>query len=91
MNIASLVVHTRPEHGARTAQRLLELPGVEIHASTAEGRLVVTVEDDDGHAAAETLNRIHSLEGVLSAALTFQYSDDGIDTQGSNGHEAQSA
>lgn len=76
MNLASLVVHVRPEQSDSIAARLAELPGVEIHATTADGRLVVTVDHDDSQVAAETLTAIHETRGVISAAITFQYGDD---------------
>lgn len=82
MNLASLVVHTRPGDRERIAGQLLALPGVEIHAATDDGRLVVTVEHDASQVAADTLTAIHETRGVISAAITFQYSDDDSETQG---------
>jgi len=76
MNLASLVVHTRPEDRDQIAGQLLAMPGVEIHATTDDGRLVVTVENDVSQVAADTLTAIHETQGVISAAITFQYSDD---------------
>ena len=75
MNIASLVVHTRPGDRDQIADQLLALPGVEIHATTDDGRLVVTVEHDASQVAADTLTAIHETKGVISAAITFQYGD----------------
>lgn len=80
MNLASLVVHTRPADRERIAGQLRELPGVEIHAATDDGRLVVTVDHDVSQVAADTLTAIHQTRGVLSAAITFQYSDDESET-----------
>jgi nitrate reductase NapD len=82
MNLASLVVHTRPDDRDQIADQLLALPGVEIHAATDDGRLVVTVEDDVSQVAADTLTAIHETKGVISAAITFQYSDDESENQG---------
>ncbi len=76
MNLASLVVHTRPGDREQIAGQLLGLPGVEIHAATDDGRLVVTVDNDASQATADTLQAIHETRGVISAAVTFQYSDD---------------
>lgn len=80
MNLASLVVHTRPADRERIAGQLRTLPGVEIHAATDDGRLVVTVDHDVSQVAADTLTAIHQTRGVLSAAITFQYSDDESET-----------
>ena len=76
MNLASLVVHTLPSDCEQIAGQLLGLPGVEIHATTDDGRLIVTVDNDTPHVTADTLQAIHSTRGVISAAITFQYSDD---------------
>jgi len=80
MNIASLVVHTRPDDLDAITGQLQTLPGAEVHASTDNGRLVVTIEHDDTHVVAATLTAIHELQGVISAAITFQYSDDESET-----------
>ena len=37
MNIAGVVVHARPEKLAGVESQLLELPGVEIHATAEDG------------------------------------------------------
>ena len=76
MNLASLVVHTLPSDREQIAGQLLGLPGVEIHATTDDGRLVVTVDNDASQVTADTLQAIHETQGVISAAITFQYSDD---------------
>ncbi|HLF96620.1 MAG TPA: chaperone NapD [Methylococcaceae bacterium] len=71
MNLASLVVHTRPENMEAVRTRLLDLVGVEIHGAHPQGRLVVTVEDDDEARLADTLLRIHREDGVVAAALVY--------------------
>ena len=76
MNLASLVVHTLPGDREQIAGQLLGLPGVEIHAITDDGRLVVTVDDDSSQVTADTVKAIHETRGVISAAITYQYSDD---------------
>lgn len=76
MNLASLVVHTLPADQQQISSQLLGLPGVEIHAATDDGRLVVTVDNDASQVTADTLKAIHETRGVISAAVTFQYSDD---------------
>ncbi len=75
MDIASAVVSAVP--GRRDAVRaaLLALSGVEIHAETSDGRFVVTVEDTAQTTAADTIIALHRLDGVLSAAMVYQYSD----------------
>jgi nitrate reductase NapD len=75
MDIASAVVHAAPGRRAEVRAQLEGLRGLEIHAETPEGRFVVTIEDTDGGSAADTVVQLHRLEGVLSAAMVYQYSD----------------
>lgn len=70
MQIASLIVEALPAELAAVQARLIELPGVEIHATDPEGRLIVTVESDDG-AGAETHDRMRTLPGVMNVSLVF--------------------
>jgi hypothetical protein len=44
VNISGLIVYAQPAAFQALRARLAEIPGVEVHATTAEGRMVVTVE-----------------------------------------------
>jgi nitrate reductase NapD len=77
MDIASAIIHAIPGRSAEVRARLERMPGVEIHAATAEGRFIVTIEDTAGVSAADTVVQLHRLEGVLGAALVSQYSEAG--------------
>lgn len=74
-SVCGVLVHARPGSADAVRERLLAEPGVEVHAQTDEGRLVVTVESGDPGVTADTLHRINNLDGVLSAAMVYQYSD----------------
>ena len=76
MSISSLVVHVRPYRARAVRDRLADLDGVEIHAATADGRLIVTVDQPDEPTATETLTAIDHMDGVLSAALVYSYFED---------------
>ena len=56
--------------------RLAELPGVEIHARSAAGKVVVTLEDNDTQTAADSYAALHGVPGVLAVAMVYQYCDD---------------
>lgn len=75
-NICGVLVHTRPGNVADVKGRLAALPGVEVHAATEEGRVVITVEDTEAHLAIETINDVFYTEGVISASLVYHFSDD---------------
>jgi len=76
MDIASAVVHAAPGRRDEVRAGLERLGGVEIHAETADGRFIVTAEDTPAGSAADAIMRLHTLDGVLSAAMVYQYTDD---------------
>jgi nitrate reductase NapD len=75
MNISSAVLRAR--HGALDEVRrsLAALPGVEVHAVTDDGRLVLTLEDAGTGGAADTFVKLHDIRGVMSVAMIYQYSE----------------
>jgi nitrate reductase NapD len=75
-NVCGLLVHTRPGDVESVRDRLVGLPGVEVHAATDEGRLVVTVEDTEACFAIDTITNISQTAGVINASLVYQYTDE---------------
>jgi len=71
-NICGVLVHVVPEKSTEVAAALTRLPGVEVHAGTENGRLIVTIEDAGGEWAGATLTRIPTIDGVIAAALVYQ-------------------
>jgi periplasmic nitrate reductase NapD len=76
VNISSAIVYALPQCADSVRCSLQALPGVEIHHEGGDGRFIVTIEDGHGAAVADTVMQLHRLEGVLSAAMVYQYSDD---------------
>jgi periplasmic nitrate reductase NapD len=76
MDIASAVVHAAPGRRDEVRAGLERLRGVEIHAETPDGRFVVTAEDTPEGSAADAIIQLHRLDGVLTAAMVYQYCDD---------------
>lgn len=75
VEVASVIVSALPGRREELRSRMLELPGVEIHADTPDGRFIVSVESTAHASAGDTLLRLHSLDGVLAAALIAHYED----------------
>lgn len=78
MNISSAIVYSVPGRSDSIRAQLAALPGVEIHTETGDGRFIVTIEDVPGVSVADTVMQLHRLDGVLSAAMVYQYSDDEV-------------
>lgn len=86
MNISSLVVHVRPEQRSDVEHTLQSWPGIEIHASTPEGRLVVTVDTDDE--STESFDRIGALPGVMSVAMVYHHLEPEQEQESQDGTDA---
>ncbi len=78
MNISSALVHAHPDNASAVSERLIALPGVQVHGISPEGKLIVTIESDDDDSTLATYTRIGQLEGVLAAAMTYNYSESEI-------------
>lgn len=81
MNISSIVIHSHPRETFALQGRLAALPGVDVHATLADGRIIITIEDTLQTPPSETLIHVQNLPGVLSAAMVYNYCDDMISPQ----------
>ena len=75
MNISSAIIHARPGAVAVVQAGLAALAGVEVHAISPEGKLIVTIETGDEGSNAATYERIGQLDGVLSAAMVYHQTE----------------
>ncbi len=75
-NLCGVLVHAQSGKIDLVRQQLEKQPGVEVHAVSDEGKLVVTVEDESRRQVADRIMKFHELEGVLSASMIYQFSDD---------------
>ena len=75
LHIASLVVHATPRRLTSVAQIVASIPDARVHATSANGKLVVTLEASTGEAMTKQVASIQRIDGVLSAALVYQCSD----------------
>ena len=75
-SICGVLIHVRPDKQQFVQQILAQKKGVELHASSDEGKLVVTVESDDSYYVADTISAFKDIQGVLCASMIYQCSDD---------------
>lgn len=75
LHIASLVVHVAPRRLDSILGTIGAMPGARIHASSANGKLVVTLEAASSDAMTTGVSSIQRIDGVLSAALVYQCAD----------------
>ena len=75
MNISSAIVHARPGAADSVRANLLALAGIEIHAVSAEGKMIVTIEADTDRATADTYESIGHMDDVLSVSLVYHQTE----------------
>jgi nitrate reductase NapD len=75
VEIASVLVQTRPERVETAARAIEALRGTQIFSRDPRGKLVVVIEAVDTGSIGATLNAISSLPHVLTASLVFQGTD----------------
>ena len=77
VEIASILVQTRPERLDAAAHAIGALAGTQIYSRDSKGKLVVVLEAENVGTIGETLNTITSMPDVLTAALVYHATDDG--------------
>ena len=75
MNISSLLIHVQPHRAEDVCAQLEQLAGVELHAVTAEGRLIVTVEKSDDLEMERALEQLAAIPGVDATTLVYHHSE----------------
>ncbi|MBI2314011.1 MAG: chaperone NapD [Betaproteobacteria bacterium] len=75
MNITGILVHARPGEAEAARDQLQKLPGVEVHAVTPEGRLIVTVERPDERGMALAFDRFSRIPEIVSTVLVYNHFD----------------
>ena len=76
MNICGCLVHAAPDAVDRVSTEMNALDGVEIHATSEDGRLVVVVEDTPAKTASDIIMSLHQIPGVLSLTLNYHHFED---------------
>ncbi|MDP2809423.1 MAG: chaperone NapD [Rhodocyclaceae bacterium] len=81
MNISSAIVHARPGEAGAVQSQLTGLDGVDVHAVSEEGRIIVTIEADDDRGMADTFAFISQVDGVLSASMVYHQTESDPDKE----------
>ncbi len=75
MNISSAIVYAKPDREPVLREQLLQVQGVEVHAATEDGKIIVTIEAANDREAIDTYEAIGRLDGVLNIAMIFQQTE----------------
>jgi len=76
MNICGCLVHVAQPAVTAATEALTAMAGVEVHAATQDGRLVVVVEDTEAAFASDIIMAIHQVPGVISLTLNYHHFED---------------
>lgn len=76
MNISGVLVRAYPEKINSIGEILTKMEGVEVHGNNSDGRIVVTVEQDDANLMSDTLVGMQAIPGVLSASMIYHQFED---------------
>lgn len=75
MNISSAIVHARPGHAAEVQHALAAIAGVEIHAVSDEGKLIITIESPGDRETADTFEAISQMDHVMSTSMVYHQTE----------------
>ncbi len=71
MHISSHVVHVDPRVLPKTRAAIDAIEGLETHAASNDGRVVVTIEADSEATSLDLVGQMSALPGVLAVAMVF--------------------
>jgi periplasmic nitrate reductase NapD len=72
-HIASAVVYARIDRMPDVIKALEAMAGVQVHATSADGKLVVTLEGDRSSRVSDLFGAVQAVPGVMSTALVYQH------------------
>lgn len=70
-HISSFIIQAKPAHFEQLLGILPTLQGVEVHQSSPEGKIIVTLECNNTGEISDITRAIGQLEGVLSCNMVF--------------------
>ena len=78
-HISSLVLHGRPEAMAAIKEAVEAMPAAEVHGTSADGKMVITLETEGEQSILRQVEAINRINGVLSTALVYHQVDEDPD------------
>ena len=71
MDISGVLVRSYPEHIQSVLEALAQIESVEVHGNNEDGRIVVTVEQENAGKLSDLLVLMQDLLGVLSTSMIY--------------------
>lgn len=76
ISICGVMAQALPEKMDDVKSLLLEIPGLEIHAVSNDGKMVITVESDNYKDTGRHISTLQKVKGVLSASMIYQHTEE---------------
>jgi len=70
-NVCGLIAHVAEGRMNEVLDTLNKLDGVEVHAESEDGRLVIVIEDTEECLAADMITQVDRISGVLNSSLVY--------------------
>jgi nitrate reductase NapD len=80
MNISSVIVIPHPERIEAVRGQVAALAGVELHAVSPEGKMIVTLETEGDRETTDLYEKISLLDGVMSASMVYHQKESDPET-----------
>jgi len=74
MNIVGILIQFQPRYSAHVERDVLTL-GCEVHLTTGDGKMVVTLEHVSDQTMTDTLTALQQIPGILTATLVYHHYD----------------
>ena len=71
LDVSGLVIYAATGGAVQALEGLAGIEGLTVHAASAEGKIVATLETPDAQRSMELFERIGALPGVESVALVY--------------------
>jgi nitrate reductase NapD len=75
VNISSAIVYAQHGREAAVRARLSSLPGIEVHAASEDGKIIITMECDNDRGAMDLYEAIGREDGVLTISMVYQQTE----------------
>lgn len=75
LHITGIVVFAAPAALDYVIGGIRAIPSATIHAATADGKLVVTLETDSTKRMLDCMDAMRALHGVVDVALVYQHAE----------------
>lgn len=75
VHIAGVVVFARPDGMDAVTANIRAIPGATIHAASADGKIIVTLETESTKRTLDTMDAMRALPGVADVALVYQHAE----------------